>query len=112
MARGLSRGEIWMYEFRPPDKRRPVLVLTRNEAIAVLDAVTVAPISTTIRGIRSEVEVGIAEGLKAPSAIKLDHLQTVSKSALKHFVGRVDDATFGMVCHAVEHAFGCRDLDS
>ena len=44
-----------MYEFRPPDKRRPVLVVTRNEALAVLDAVTVAPISTSIRGIRSEV---------------------------------------------------------
>ncbi len=101
-----------MYEFRPPNKRRPVLVLTRNEAIAVLDAVTVAPISTTIHGIRSEVEVGVAHGLKSPSAIKLDHLQTVSKSALKHFIGRVDDSTFERVCHAVEHAFGCRDLDS
>ena len=101
-----------MYEFRAPDKRRPVLVLTRNEALAVLDAVTVAPISSTIHGIRSEVAVGVREGLKAPSAIKLDHLQTVSKSALKHFIGRVDEATFNRVCHAVEHAFGCRDLDS
>lgn len=101
-----------MYEFRPLDKRRPVLVLTRNEAIAVLDSVTVAPISTTIRRIRSEVEVGIAQGLKAPSAINLDHLQTVSKSALKHFIGTVDLRTLDRVCHAMEHALGCRDLDS
>lgn len=112
MARGLSRGEIWMYEFRAPDRRRPVLVLSRNEAIAVLDTVTVAPITTTIRGIRSEVTVGIREGLKAPSAIKLDHLQTVSKSALRQFIGTVGEDTLSVVCGAVEHALGCRDLDS
>jgi mRNA interferase MazF len=112
MARGVSRGEIWMYEFRAPDKRRPVLILSRNEAIAVLDTVTVAPITTTIRGIRSEVTVGVREGLKGPSAIKLDHLQTISKSALKYFIGSVADHTLSDVCGAVEHAFGCRDLDS
>ena len=101
-----------MVEFKPPDKRRPVLVLSRNEALAVLDTVTVAPITTTLRGIRSEVGVGTREGLKAPSAIKLDHVQTVSKSALKQFIGSVSDETFSQVCRAVEHAFGCRDLDS
>lgn len=101
-----------MYEFKPPDKRRPVIVLSRDEAIAVLDTVTVAPITTTIRGIRSEVPVGVREGLKVPSAIKLDHIQTVSKSALKQFIGSVRGDTLTEVCQAVEHAFGCRDLDS
>ena len=112
MARGVGRGEIWICEFKGPDKRRPVLILSRDEAIAVLDTVTVAPITTTLRGIRSEVNVGVREGLKAPSAIKLDHIQTVSKTALRQFIGSVRADTLDDVCRAVEHAFGCRDLDS
>jgi mRNA interferase MazF len=89
-----------------------VLVLSRNEAIAVLDTVTVAPITRTIHGIRSEIEVGTAEGLKGPSAVKLDHIQTVAKAGLKRFVGTAHDETMNRVCAAIEHALGCRDLDS
>ena len=63
MAGRLNRGEIWMYRFRPPDKRRPVLVLSRREAIDVLHTVTVAPITSTVRGAPSEVLVGIDQGL-------------------------------------------------
>jgi mRNA interferase MazF len=49
MARVMSRGEVWTYRFKDPDKRRPVLVLSRNEAIDVLTTVLVAPVTATIR---------------------------------------------------------------
>ena len=62
--------------------RRPVCVLTRNAAIEVLSAVTCAPVTRTIRGIRSEVEVGSGEGLPATSVISCDSLITVPKSTL------------------------------
>jgi mRNA interferase MazF len=70
--------------------RRPVCVLTRNAAIEVLSAVTCAPVTRTIRGIRSEVEVGSGEGLPARSVINCDNLITVSKSVLDDLpVGRL-----------------------
>lgn len=65
-----------------PAGRRPVCVLTRNAAIEVLSAVTCAPVTRTIRGIRSEVEVGSREGLPASSVISCDNLITVPKSVL------------------------------
>jgi len=64
MARGVNRGEIWLYSFKPSNKRRPVVVLTRPEVIDFLHTVMVAPITSTIRGAPSEVAVGIDEGLR------------------------------------------------
>ncbi|MGH9185230.1 MAG: type II toxin-antitoxin system PemK/MazF family toxin [Acidimicrobiales bacterium] len=73
----VARGDIVWADLGPPAGRRPVCVLTRDAAIEVLDAVTCAPISRTIRGIRSEVEVGGAEGLPAPSVISCDNVVTI-----------------------------------
>ena len=73
MAARINRAEIWQFAFSRPDKRRTVLVLSRNDAIEVLHTVMVAPITSTIRGAPSEVIVGINEGLKRNSAINLDH---------------------------------------
>ena len=89
MAERVKRGEIWMYVFSRPDKRRPVLVLTRPEVIELLHTVMVAPITSTIRGAPSEVMVGIDEGLKQDSVVNLDHVQTIEKSRLKLFIGTV-----------------------
>jgi mRNA interferase MazF len=58
MAREVARGEIWMYNFASPDKRRPVLVISREDAIRVLSTVMVAPVTSTIHGIPSEVSWG------------------------------------------------------
>ncbi|PYS39480.1 MAG: PemK family transcriptional regulator [Acidobacteria bacterium] len=80
MAARINRAEIWQFAFSRPDKRRPVLVLSRNDAIEVLHTVMVAPITSTIRGAPSEVIVGINEGLKRNSAINLDHIQTVDNT--------------------------------
>jgi len=103
----ISRGDVWNYEFRRPDKRRPVVVLSRPEAIAVLHTVIVAPITSTIRGLPSEVLVGTNEGLKHDSAVNLDHIQTVERGLLSHYVGRLDDAKLGAVCRALAIATGC-----
>ena len=107
MASGVNRGEIWLYTFKPPDKRRPVLVLTRQEVIPLLRTVMVAPISSTIRGAPSEVIVGIDEGLKGDSAVNLDHVQTVAKRSLHRFVGSLGSAKMGAVCRALSLAAGC-----
>lgn len=107
MARSLTRGEIWMFEFKPPDKRRPVLVLSRQDVIGLLSTVTVAPITSTIRGAPSEVVVGIEEGLKHDSAINLDHLQTVDQTRLKGFVGSVSNMKMHRVCQALAIGLGC-----
>ena len=107
MARELNRGEIWLYTFRPPDKRRPVLVLTRQEVIPLLRTVIVAPITSTIRGAPSEVIVGIEEGLKHTSAVNLDHLQVVAKDRLRGFVGSLPQPKMDEVCRAASIAIGC-----
>jgi mRNA interferase MazF len=107
MAAGISRGEIWLFAFSRPDKRRPVLVLTRPEVIALLHTVTVAPITSTIRGAPSEVLVGIEEGLKQESAVNLDHVQTVDKAKLVRFVGTVGTKKMKAICRALAIAMGC-----
>ena len=110
MAERIKRGEIWLFEFSKPDKRRPVLVLTRPEVIDLLHTVTVAPITSTIYGAPSEVIIGIDEGLKNDSAINLDHVQTVEKSKLKRFVGSVGAQKMNAVCRALAVATGCNVL--
>ncbi len=96
-----------MYTFSPPNKRRPVLVLTRQEVIGLLRTVIVAPITSTIHGAPSEVIVGIDEGLKRESAINLDHVQTVDKTRLKRFIGSVGPEKMFAVCRALNVATGC-----
>jgi mRNA interferase MazF len=96
-----------MFDFSRPDKRRPVVILTRPEVIELLHTVMVAPITSAIRGAPSEVVVGIAEGLKNDSAINLDHVQTVDKSRLKRFIGTVGPQKMKDVCRALAIATSC-----
>ena len=108
MARELNRGEIWHYTFRTPDKRRPVVVLSRDDVIGLLRTVTVAPITSTIHGAPSEVVVGPEEGLKHTCAINLDHIATVERSQLVKYVGRLNESRLEEVCRALLIALGCR----
>lgn len=103
----LKRAEIWLYDFDRPDKRRPVLVLTRQEVIPLLRSVMVAPITSTIRGAPGEVVVGIDAGLEHDSAINLDHVQTVDKKRLRTYVGHLSPETMSRVCRALAIATGC-----
>jgi len=106
---GINRGEIWNYRFKAPDKRRPVLILSRQEVIPLLHTVMVAPITSTRRGAPSEVPVGIKEGLKHESAVNLDHVQTVEQTRLVSFIGSLDVAQMRRVCRALAVATGCSD---
>jgi mRNA interferase MazF len=98
-----------MYAFSVPDKRRPVLVLTRQEVISLLHTVMVAPITSAIRGAPSEVMVGVGEGLKHDSAVNLDHVQTVDQARLMRRIGQVGPAKMREVCRALAIAVGCAD---
>lgn len=107
MGRRIARGEIWTYRFKTPDKRRPVLVLSRADVIPLLHTVMVAPITSTRRGAPSEVEVGMDEGLKHDSAVNLDHVQTVEQARLVGFVGTLSAGKMQQVCRALAVATGC-----
>ena len=81
----MNQGDVYWHTFRAPDKRRPVLVLTRNSAIHFLTGITVAPLTTTIRGIPSEVLLTPAEdGVSADCAVNTDNLQTIQKAYITH----------------------------
>ena len=87
----VARSEIYWADLGPPAGRRPVCVLTRDAAIGVLVSVTCAPITRTVRGIRSEVEVGPEQGLPEVSAISCDSLMTLPQAVLDPVpVGRLD----------------------
>lgn len=78
----MKRCDIWWAELGPPAGRRPVLLLSRDEAYSVRELVTVAPITTRIRGIPSEVPLGIEDGLPKPCVINLDTITTIAKASL------------------------------
>ena len=101
MARGIAWGDVRLITFDRPDKTRPALVLTRTPAIAFLNALTVAPITKTIREVPTELRVGEREGLKAPSVAKLDALQTVSKARVGRLLGSIDAAQKGAIRRAL-----------
>ena len=109
MAGRIARGEVWLYRFRAPDKRRPVLVLSRQEVIGLLHTVMVAPITSTIHGAPSEVIVGVDEGLKRESAVNLDHVQTVEQARLAQRLGSLSPSRMRNVCAALARAVGCAD---
>ena len=107
MARIVARGEVWTYRFKLPDKRRPVVVLSRDEAIDVLGTVMVAPVTSTIRDLPSQVVIGASEGLDHDSAISLDHVQCVDRARLINRVGRLSSERMRDVCAALAVATGC-----
>ena len=78
----MKRGDVRWFKFEKPDKNRPVVILTRDSIIPHLGEVTVAPITTTIRDIPSEVLLGDEDGMPRECAINCDHLQTVDKSRI------------------------------
>jgi mRNA interferase MazF len=79
------QGEIWWAQAQ--DKRRPVLVVTRSEAVRVLKGIVIAPITRTVRGIPTEIRVGRDEGLEIDSAASFDNLQRILRSALTERTG-------------------------
>jgi mRNA interferase MazF len=101
------RGQIWMLELRAPDKRRPVLVISRPSLLRVMSTVTVVAITSTLRGSPIEVPVGIEAGLKHVSCANLANVFTVRRADLRRYVGSVDAVTMRNVCRALALAAGC-----
>jgi mRNA interferase MazF len=101
----VARGDVFWADLGPPAGRRPVCVLTRDAAIAVLHTVTCAPITRTIRAIRSEVEVGRPEGLPETSVISCDTLLTVLQSVLDPAeAGHLDEVKRAELDRALRYA--------
>lgn len=107
MAGVITRGDIRLCHLLPPDKRRPVVVLTRDSAIPYLSAVTVAPITSTIRGVASEVHLSEADGLKRPCVVNLHNTVTVPKVWLGRRVATLSPERLREVCSALGFALGC-----
>ena len=110
MAGGVTRGAICLFAFDPPDKRRPVVVLTRQPSIEVLGRVTVAPITSTVRGAPSEVVLGPEDGMKAPCAVNLHNVVTVPKAGLGRVVARLSEERMAQICEALAFSLGCAPL--
>jgi mRNA interferase MazF len=102
----MRRGEVRWYTFKIPDKRRPVLILTRNSAIGFLNALTVAPITTTIRDIPSEVLLTPDDGLLTDCAANMDNIQTVPKHRLGSMISYLTLERMEAVNQAVAFALG------
>ncbi|HLI63358.1 MAG TPA: type II toxin-antitoxin system PemK/MazF family toxin [Terriglobales bacterium] len=107
MAGRVARGDVRLYRFVRPDKTRPVVVLTRDSAIAYLSTVTVAPITSAIRGVPSEVVLNEEDGMKAPCAVNLHNAITVSRGGLGRRVAQLSPSRMGEICAALRFSLGC-----
>jgi mRNA interferase MazF len=107
VAGGITRGDVRLYEFSRPDKKRPVVVLTRDSAIEYLSTVTVAPITSTIRSVPSEVVLNADDGMKAPCAVNLHNAITVSQERLGKRVAQLSSARMNEICAALRFSLGC-----
>ena len=100
----MKHGEIRWYKFIRPDKKRPVLILTRDSVLEYLGEVTVAPITSAIRDIPSEVPLSKADGMPRDCAVNCDHLQTVSKGKIGSLLTSLPSAKMADVGRAIRFA--------
>jgi len=107
VASRIARGDIRLYQFAPPDKKRPAVVLTRNSAIAYLSTVTIAPITSTIRSVPSEVVLSEEDGMKTPCAVNLHNAVTVSQHRLGKRVAQLNSLRMNEICAALRFSLGC-----
>jgi mRNA interferase MazF len=107
MAGGIARGDVRLYAFAPPDKKRPVVVLTRDSAIAYLSTVTVAPITSAVRGVPSEVVLNEEDGMKAACAVNLHNAVTVVQDRLGKRVAHLSSLKMNEICAALRFSLGC-----
>lgn len=107
----MKRGEIRWYTFKEPDKRRPVMILIRSDIIPYLGEVTIAPITTTIRDIPSEVVLTARDGMPRECAINFDHIQTVQKGKLGALITTFSTHKLAEVDQAVSFALSLNGLD-
>ena len=100
----MKRGEVRWYKFKHPGKKRPVVILTRNSILEYFGEVTIAPVTSTIRDIPSEVFLSRLDGMHTDCAINCDHIQTVSKSNIGAMITSLSKEKLSEVRHAVNFA--------
>ena len=109
---GIERGDVRLYAFAPPDKKRPVLVLTRNSAIQYLSTVTVAPVTSTIRGVPSEIVLDESDGMKSACVANLHNVITIPQNRLGRRVAQLNASRMNEVCAALRFSLGCDPMPS
>src|SRR5580765_7003845 len=102
----MIRGDVCYYTFKAPDKRRPVLILTRTGAISFLNHVSVAPLTTKIRDNESSVWLDESDGMREPCAVNLDYIQTVPKDKLGNPMAHLAEKKMDKVFESIKFAFG------
>ncbi len=102
----MKRGEVRWTDFDYPDKRRPVVILTRASAIGYLSAVTVAPITTTIRQTPTTVRLGPDDGLPTECAANLHNVQTVTKTKVDGLITILSESKMAQVEEALLFSLG------
>lgn len=103
----MNQGDVYWHTFRQPDKRRPALVLTRDAVIPHMTGITIAPITSVIRGVASEVLLTPEEdGVLVDCAVNLDNIQTVQKASLDSFLTHLSPDRMREVRKAMEFALG------
>lgn len=102
----VARGEVWWHE-APGEGRRPYLVLTRDEGIPVLNQLLAVPATRTVRGLPTEVVLGVADGMPAPCALAVDNLRVVRKGHLTTYVTTLGADRLREVCQALAFATAC-----
>jgi mRNA interferase MazF len=107
VAGALSRGDVRLCLYALPDKQRPVLVLTRDSAVGYLATVTVAPITSTIRGVPSEVILDVDDGMKNRCVVNLHNAVTVAQTRLGRRVTALSAQRMQEVCAALRFSLGC-----
>ena len=100
----MRRGELWWADLPPPAGRRPVVLLSRNEAYAVRQLVTVAPVTTRVRRVPTEVALGKAEGLPRRCVANLDTITTIPKAVLSHHIITLEPGKVVAVDRALKFA--------
>ncbi len=100
----VRRGEIWLAVL---DKRRPVVVLTRDPFGRLLHSVIVGPVTSRVRGLNTEVDLTEADGVGKPAVVNLDNLQLVPRARLVRRVGKATPTTLRAICAATAEAIGC-----
>lgn len=104
----MRRGEVRWYRFPQPDKKRPVVVLARNSALEFLGEVTVAPVTSVIRDIPTEVLLSAEDGMPRDCAVNLDHVQTVSRGKIGGLITVLSPEKIEEIGRALAFALGFR----
>ncbi|NNN19649.1 MAG: type II toxin-antitoxin system PemK/MazF family toxin [Acidimicrobiaceae bacterium] len=104
MTSAPRRGEVWLADL---DKARPVIVLTRDPMGKYLNAVIIVPVTSTVRGVSTEVPLGFDDDIRHPSVANLDNIQLLARERLRRRVGRVRPATMVALCKALSIAIDC-----